>query len=60
MLHGILMTKNYVGETREVAGWGIYDKGAKGPPVQGDPTSKINHDKMCPWHKLIFSTLILA
>jgi hypothetical protein len=36
MLRGILMTKNYVGETSEVAGWGIYDIGAKGAPAQGD------------------------
>jgi hypothetical protein len=36
MLHGMLMTKNYVGETSEVAGWGIYDTGAKGTPAQGD------------------------
>jgi hypothetical protein len=60
VLHGILMTKNYVGETSEVAGWGIYDKGAKGAPVQGEPSSKSSLDKMCPWHKLIFNTLILA
>jgi hypothetical protein len=34
-LHGVLMAKSYVGETSEVAGWGIYDTGAKGLPVKG-------------------------
>jgi len=56
------MTKKYVGKTSEGAGWGTYDTGAKGAPVKGDPTSNNtrNLHKMCPWHKLLFSTLILA
>jgi hypothetical protein len=48
VLHCILMTKNYVGETSEFAGWGNCVIGAKGAAVQGDPTSKDNLDKMCP------------
>jgi hypothetical protein len=44
MLHGILMTKNYVGETSEVAGWGTYDTGAKGTLVKDDTTNNSPDD----------------
>jgi len=62
LLHGNVMTKNYVGKTSEVAGWGIYETGAKGALVKDEPTSNDTRSlhKMCPWHKLLFSTLILA
>jgi hypothetical protein len=33
MIHGILVTKSYVGESSEVAGWGIYDIGTTGSRI---------------------------
>jgi hypothetical protein len=59
MLYGILMTKSYVGENGEVAGWGIYGIGTKGTPVKGGTTNN-RLDNQSPWHILLYSTLIHA
>jgi hypothetical protein len=57
MLHGILMTKNYVGETSEVAGWGTSDIAVKGTLLKDDTTNS-SPDNKFPWHILLYSTLI--
>jgi hypothetical protein len=58
MLHGILMTESYVGETSEVAGWGTYDIGAMGTLVKDDTTNSSPDNNQFPMHILLYSTLI--
>jgi hypothetical protein len=41
MIHGVLMTKSYVSQSSEVAGWGIYDIGATGTPLSNNTISTV-------------------
>lgn len=60
MLHGMLMTKNYVGETSEVAGWGIYDIGAKLTPGKGGAQVKIHSTNSLHGTYYFFNKLVVA